>query len=341
MTKTFAAVALGLLICGASTCPAIAASAEPPAAMHVIAKIAGPDGGWDYASFDAVHRRMYFSRDNGVTAIDIDTRAVHPRFAQGADVHSVVVIPGGRELLTTNSGDNTARFLSATDGALIATVHTGKKPDAATYDPASGLVFVMNGDSGDSTAIDPRTHKVVKTIPIGGGLEFAVPDGKGRLFVNVEDRNHIAVIDTRALRATGQYALKGCQGPTGLALTRAGLLISACHNGVAKIVDSANGADLGSLKIGAHPDAVIYDPARAFAYIPCGDSGTLIEIGGANGRRPSVVATIPTQTGAKTGALDAATGRVWLPTATKTPSKTPGGKASVSPGTFHVLVVGR
>ncbi|MGH6738987.1 MAG: YncE family protein, partial [Bradyrhizobium sp.] len=163
MTKTFIAVALGLLVSSASIYPAIAASAEPMGVMHVIARIAGPDGGWDFASYDAAHRRMYFSRDNGVTAIDIDTGAVHPRFARGADVHSVVVIPGGQELVTTNSGDDTARFVSATDGTLIAAVHTGKKPDAAAYDPASDLIFVMNGDSGTITAIDPRTRKAAKT----------------------------------------------------------------------------------------------------------------------------------------------------------------------------------
>lgn len=322
----------------ATAAPALAS--PPPLPLHLNKRLAGPDGGWDYVSHDPERGRLYFSRGYGLMALDLKSGKLDPKFADGAVVHAVVSPPGADAVLTTNSGDDTARVIDAQSGAVRQSIPTGRKPDAAVYDPASKLIFVMNANSGDATVIDPATWTKRATVPIGGSLEFAVADGKGRVFVNVEDANEIAVIDTAGLKRVGGYSLQGCEGPTGLALTKAGVLIAACANGVAKLVDAGTGADLGALPIGEHPDAVIYDRLRDLAYIPCGDSGELAVIGDANSRKPRILPTVPTQKGAKTGGLDPRSGRVYLPTATML-AAADGKRPTPKAGTFNVLVLDR
>jgi YVTN family beta-propeller protein len=335
-SRLIAAAALWALAFSAS----VAAAAPPPLPLHLTDRMEGPDGGWDYVSQDPERRRLYFSRSYGLMALDLKSGKLDPKFAEGATVHAVVAPPGSDAILTTNSGDDTARVIDAQTGATRLSIPTGRKPDAAVYDPASKLIFVMNAHSGDATVIDPATWTKRATVPVGGSLEFAVADGKGRVFVNVEDANEIAVIDTAALTRAARYALPGCEGPTGMALNRSGVLISSCANGVAKLIDAATGADLGSLPIGAHPDAVVYDPGRDLAYIPCGDSGELVVIGDANSRKPRVLRPVQTQKGAKTAGLAPRSGRVYLPTATMIPAAD-GKRPTAKPGAFNILVLDR
>ena len=318
---------------GASAAPR---SHAPP--MMVVQRIPGPDGFWDYASFDPVKRRVYVAHGDTIMAIDADTGKVNPHFADAARSHEVLPLAGGAELLTTNSGDNTARIYDTATGALKATIPTAKDPDAAAYDPATKRVFVMDGDSGEITIIDPAAGKATGSITVGGALEFAVADGKGRLYLNVEDKNEIVVVDSRAAKVLAHYPMPGCEGPTGLALTREGLLISACANGVAEVLDAASGKKIAALKIGPRPDAAIYDPARSRVYIPSGGDGTLAVLR-LSGRKVTAAAVVHTQTGARTGTLDPRTGRIYLPAAKFTPPLAPGQRPAFVPGSFEVLVV--
>ena len=117
--------------------------------------------------------------------IDADTGTAKADFAAGDHLHEVMAIPGADLVLTTTGGDATARILNAADGALIASVPTAKDPDAAIYDPASGLVLVMGGDSGEITFVDVKAAKAVGSLVVVGALEFPALDGKGKLFVNI------------------------------------------------------------------------------------------------------------------------------------------------------------
>src|SRR5205085_11947911 len=155
------------------------------------------------------------------------------------------------------------------------TLKGSKNPDGAVYDPATKLVFAMNHDGGDSTVIDPVAKKVVGTIPIGGDLEFAVADGQGKVFVNIEDKNQIAVIDSRAKKVLTRYNLKECDGPTGLAYDAADKYLIASCDGTAKIIRADTGAEVATLTIDKQPDAVIFDAQRKLAFIPCRTPGTL------------------------------------------------------------------
>jgi hypothetical protein len=323
----------------AALIPTLALAGPAPTPSYALsARIKIGDGNFDYASFDPVHRRLYVSRTGGVTAVDVDTGAVTEQLIQAQRTHESLILEHGSTLLVTDSGTNSAHLVDALTGKALAEIPTDKKPDGATFDPSTGLALVMNGQSGDVTLVDPKTRAAVGSIAVGGGLEFPAVDGAGKLFINVEDQNQIAVVDLQARELIGHYALAGCDGPTGLAYVKdAGILISACANKVAKVIRAADGADLGTLTIGKGPDAVIYDPDRHLAFIPCGWDGVL-EVVAVNGASDvKVIQSVPTQPGARTGAVDEKTGRLYLPTAQYTLQ--PGQRPVPTPGTFEILVV--
>jgi DNA-binding beta-propeller fold protein YncE len=322
------ALALTALVLGA---------AAPPPPMQVVDRIAGADGGWDLLSVDSKHRRLLVARSDGVMAVDLATGKVTPRLVPGARFHAALAIPGGLAVATSGEA-NTAILFDSGSGAVKAAIPTGANPDAAIYDPATRTVWVMNARDGTATVIDPSRGKAVATVAIGGGLELAALDGRGHLFVNVEDRNEIVEIGLVRRNVLRHIALTGCDGPTGLTYVASGTLISACANGVAKLVSAASGRVVGEIKIGPRPDGAFCDPARHRAYIPSGGDGTLTVID-TSGRLPRAVAAVATQIGARTGAVDAATGRVYLPAARYSPAPTAGERPRMVPGTFEILVV--
>jgi YVTN family beta-propeller protein len=337
-TKFLAASILALTVVTAAQ----ALAAAGPAPMKIVDRIAGPDGGWDYANFDPVHRRLYVAHGAAVTAIDVDTGKVTPALVAAQRAHSALPLPGGDELLVTNGGANTATLVDAMTGVVRATVATGQNPDAALFDPASGLAFVMNGRSGDITLIDAKAAKAVGGIPVGGKLEFGATDGQGRVFVNVEDKGEIAVIDTAARTVVAHWAMVGCDEPSGLAYAAdVRLLIAACANGKAEVVSSVSGKIVASLPVGEEPDAVFYDAQRHLAYVPSGGAGTLSVIAVHGPTDVAVIETVATKPGARTGTFDPQTGKVYLPSADYDPPAQPGGRRSAKSGTFSVLVLGR
>jgi len=330
----------GLMLIGLGLCAA-SAQAGGDSGLKVIARIAGPDGGWDYASFDSARGRVYIAHGAQVMVIEAGSGAVIPRFADGDHLHAVVPVPGADRLVTTNSGDATARIISAADGRLIASLPTAADPDGAGYDPSTGFVLVMDGEGQEVTLVDPVGERVAGSIPMNGKLEFPAVDAKGRLFVNVEDKNEIAVVDIGARKVTRHYPLTGCQAPTGLAYVAGERLIAACSDGAVKILSARDGAEIASLATGRGPDAVIYDAGRALAYVPSGAQGELAVIALTGPANNTLIATVPTQKGARTGAVDSTSGRLYLPAADFLPPASPGARAKPKPGTFIVLVLGR
>jgi hypothetical protein len=324
----------------------LAASAHAAPSYSVTGHIKADDGGWDYASFDPAHGRVFVSRSAGaVTVVDPAKKTVSTLTIPGSGrMHESLPLAGGALLLVTDGTANVAHLIDPASGAAVADVPTGTKPDAAAFDPASGLALVMNGKSGDVTLIDPVARKAVASVAVGGALEFAAVDGRGRAFVNIEDQNQIGVIDTKAHTLVGHYPLAGCESPSGLAYAPGakagdgGVLIAACANKVAKVLAAADGHDLATLAIGAGPDAVIYDAARRLAFIPCGRDGVLEVIAVRGPRDVAIVQTVTTQPGARTGAVDPASGALYLPTAQFQPAAN-GGRPTAIPGTFEILVV--
>jgi DNA-binding beta-propeller fold protein YncE len=341
MRLPLAASLVAVLLASAAQPPANAADPTHPAGLHVIGRIPGPDGGWDYASFDAARRRVYIAHASVVVAIDADSGKLNPAFAQGAHLHAVVAVPGTDLIVTTNSGDNTAKVISATDGRLLASIPTAADADGAQYDPKSGLVVVICGDSGTLTLIDPKAMKAVGTVVIGDRLEFGAPDGKGRFFVNVVDKNQVAVVDLASRTVSGRYDLPGCNHPTGLAYVAGDRVISDCGDGGVDILDAGSGRAIATFKVGGFPDAVIYDAERKLAFVPSARPGTLSVIALSGPSNNTIIDTAPTQFGARTGAVDPKTGTVYLPTAEYVLPAPAGQRPATKPGTFVVLVMGR
>ncbi len=314
-----------------------ALGAAPPApGYHVVRTIPGPDGGWDLLSVDPSAHRLYVARSDGVMAVDLRTGAVASGLVPTQRGHAAFVIPGSQDVISTDGNANRATIFDGLTGKVRATFATGKKPDAVAFDPATGMLWVMAPDDGAIDVVDPRTARLVATVPVGGSLELGIADGKGRLFVNVEDRNDVAVIDTRARKLVSRFPLKGCDGPTGIAYSAARReLVSACANGVA-IVSRTDGRLVASLPVGPHPDGAAFDARRGVALIPSGGDGTLTVI--ALAPTPHVVQRIATAKSARTIALDPTTGRLYLPAA-DFPPQVGKDRPKMLPGSFRILVV--
>ena len=167
-------------------------------------------------------------------AVDLATNTVTPNLVKSLQGHAALAIPGTSQVISTNGGNGTAAIFEGTTGQITATLTVGTKPDAIAFDPATKTIWVMNPGSGDISVIDPVAAKVIDTVAVGGSLELGAADGEGRLYVNVEGKNDVAVIDTRSRKLITRFALADCDGPTGLAYAPdAKLILSACKNGVA------------------------------------------------------------------------------------------------------------
>jgi DNA-binding beta-propeller fold protein YncE len=333
-----ASVACALLLTFSAT--AHAETLAPGTGYAVTERIAAADGGWDFATVDTARGQLYIARSDAITAVDLATRKVTNALAPAQRGHQVLALDNGATVFETDGTTGLARFISAADGKVLVEVAVGTKPDAAFFDPVTGLVAVMNAGDGRIALVDPKTRTLAGHIAVGGALEFAVADGKGGAFVNIEDQNAIALVDLKTRKRTGSFALPGCDGPTGLALVAGDKrLISACANEVALVLDAASGKVLAKLPIGHDPDAVLYDAARGLAFIPCGGSGTLVALAVTADGSVTLAGSIPTQVGAKTGAIDPRDGRIYLPTATLAPAQPGQKRGKPVPGSFVILVV--
>ncbi|CAN5188421.1 hypothetical protein BH09PSE2_BH09PSE2_25420 [soil metagenome] len=313
----------------------LAAAAAAPT-YTVTDRIAGPDGGWDLAA--VANGRLYVARSKAVMSVDLATKAMTPSLVPLSGGHGILAIPGGDLVLATSGGLGTATLFKGATGEIVATIPVGKNPDAMTWDPATKTAWVFNPGSHDASVIDPVAAKVIDTVAIPGARELGAADGKGRIYLNVEDKNEVAVIDTRARKLLSTFPLAGCDGPTGIAYSlKAKMIVSACGNGVA-IVSAPDGKQVATLKIGPRPDGAAFDEQRGRVLIPTGGDGALSVI--RLSPKPEVLSVAPTAKSARTIALDPATGVAYLPSAQYGPAPAAGGRAPLLPGTFAVLVVG-
>ena len=312
--------------------------AAAPPALTVVEQWAGPDGGWDFSSFDAAHRRLYVARTNGVTAVDVDSGRMTPLLA-GKRTHEAIAINGGAEVLVTDASTGSALIADAMSGAIRTSIPTGKKPDAAMVEPATGLAMVFDNAGGGITLIDPKSGQAVGVIAATGALESPAADGAGKVFINVEDLNEIEVVDVKARTVVAHWPLAGCESPSGLAYApKARLLVSACANKTAKVVSADTGEGLATLAIGGRPDWAAYDERTATVLIPTGQDGVVNLVSVDSPQTVKVVGKVAGHVGSRSGALDEASGRLYLPSADFTP--VPGGRPTQVAGSFKVLVLG-
>jgi DNA-binding beta-propeller fold protein YncE len=299
----------------------------------------GGQGGWDYLTVDSAARRLYVSHATKVVVLDLDAGKIAGEIPDTPGVHGIALAPAlGRGFISAGRANQAVIFDLKTLKSL-GQVKTGTNPDAILYDPASGRVFTFNGGSHDATAFDAKTGKVQATLPLGGKPEFSVTDGKATVYVNIEDTAEIAVIDSNKPAVRNWYKLAGCHAPSGLAIDTAhGRLFSVCENKVMAISDPVAGSVVATVPIGEGSDGAGFDPARGLAFSSNGGDGTLTVVGQRNGKYEAV-ATVPTQRGARTMAIDQQTHRIYLPSAEFGPPA-PGQRRPVAlPDTFTVLIV--
>jgi YVTN family beta-propeller protein len=219
-------------------------------------------------------------------------------------------------------------------------------PDAIIYDPASKRVFAMNGRSGSVTAIDGATGNVAGTIPVGGKLEFAAPDGEGHVYVNVENKSEEVELDSKQLTVLAHWPLAPCAEPSGLAIdAKHRRLFAGCGNKMMAVIDADSGKVVATPPIGVGVDADRFDPDTGYAFASCG-SGVLTVVHEDSPDKFSVVEDVPTQMGARTMALDTKTHEVFLVTAEFGPPPAatadhPHPRPTMVPDSFVVLVYGR
>ncbi|MBV8199254.1 MAG: YncE family protein [Acidobacteria bacterium] len=326
---------------------AYAATPAPPAGYHVHKTIAvGGDGGWDYLTFDSAARRLYITRATRVVVLDPDTGKVVGEIPNLSGVHGVALAQDlGRGFISNGRSDQVTVFDLKSLKVLSELKSTGQNPDAILYDPATHRVFAFNGRSGSATVFEGASGQVAGTIPLGGKPEFAASDGKGSVFVNIEDKNELVAIDAAKAAVAKRWPLAGCDEPSGLTIDAAHQrLIVGCGNQVAPIVDSSSGRMVAKLPIGKGVDATGFDPGSALGYASCGD-GTLTVMHEDTPDTWTVVTKAATRQGARTMAVDEKTHAVYLATAEFGPRPQPTAaephpRAPMIPGSFVILVVG-
>src|SRR5262245_40639324 len=263
---------------------------------HVVGRVplAG-EGGWDYLTIDTAAHRLYASRGTHVAVVDLDRDSVVGDIPNTLGVHGVVVLRDLNRGYTSNGRDSTVTVFDLKTLAPVGSIKvTGRNPDAIAYDPVSRRVFTFNGGSANLTAIDPSSGNVVGTLELGGKPEFAQSDGRGRMFVNIEDKGELVAFDGRTLVVQKRWSLAPCEEPTGLAIDRARhRLFSVCGNGLMVISDAERGRVVATVPIGAGTDGAAFDPATSLVFSSNGE-GTLTVVHEESPDSFRVVGTVPT-----------------------------------------------
>jgi DNA-binding beta-propeller fold protein YncE len=272
------------------------------------------NAGYDYLSIDTIARRIYVSHGTSVEVIDLVTDQLIGSIDSLSGVHGITVAAAFHKGFISDGKANSVVVFDLTTLQVIKTIHiTGRDPDAILFDPFSGRVFTFNGDSGDASVIDAATMEQMGRVSLGGTPEFAVADGSGKIFNNLEDKNILNVIDSKSLQVINTFPLDPCVGPTGLALDKKNQrLFTVCRkNKGMTVVDAQSGRIITTVPIGSGVDAVTYDEAGGLIFCSNGD-GTATIIRQETPDSYQVVQTLSTQWKAKTHAFDPQTRKLYL-----------------------------
>ena len=319
------------------------ATAHAPAELKVLKTIhVEGNGDWDYLVVDSAARRVYVSHGAQVDVLNADSGEPVGHIPDTPGVHGIALVPGAHRAFISQGLSNRVAMIDTMTLRTLRQVPAGNKPDAIIYDPASRRIFANNGDSESTTAIDAATGEVVGTLDLGGSPEFAAADGEGHVYVNLEERNQTIAIDSRKLRVNQRWPVSPCKSPSSMAIDRHNRrLFIGCRNHLMTVLNLDTGHIVTALPIGDHVDATVFDPERHLIFCSNAD-GTLNVFRQLSADQYRSVQTVLTAPGARTMALDAATHKLFLPTADldgAAPLK-PGQKPPVKPGTFRLIVVG-
>lgn len=298
----------------------------------------GGEGFWDYLTFDTTSHRLFITRGTHVAVINPDNGDLVGDIPNTPGAHGVALAPELGRGFVTASGDSAMHIFDFKTLQPIGTIRTDSGPDGIAYDPAMKYVVSLNGRGHSATVANARTGAVVGTVALPGRPEFPVSDGRGMIYVNIEDMSLIAAINLKTMKVTKQWPLAPCESPSGIAMDRAHRrLFSGCHNKVMAISDPDAGKVIASVPIGQGVDANRFDPGTQLAFSSQGD-GTLTVVHEDSPSTFTPRGTVTTQRGARTMALDPQTHTVYVVTAQFEPAEA-NQRPRPIPGTFTVLVV--
>jgi YVTN family beta-propeller protein len=308
-------------------CAPSAAAAPPSEGYCITKKISIPgQGSWDYLAVDDGARRLYVSHGTQVEVLDVDSGAIVGKIENTPGVHGIAIAAELGRGFVSNGQSSTVTIFDLKTLKMIVQVPTGKKPDAIIYDPATSRVFAFNGESNSATVIDAATGKVAGTIDLGGGPEFAVADGSGYVYDNVEDQGLVLKINSRSLRVEQRWPTAPCASPSSMAMDRQNRrLFLGCRSKVMAVMNADTGQVITTLPIGDHVDATAFDAESGLIFNSNGE-GTITVIHRDSPDKYSVVENVKTVPKAKTLALDPKSHQLFL--------------SAAEGGQFEVLVVG-
>lgn len=296
------------------------------------------DGGWDYLSVDEAAGRLYVSHSSMALVVDLKTEKQIGKITDTNGIHGIAIAASLNKGFTSNGRDSSVTVFDLktleTTGKIKV---TGKNPDAILYDAFSQKLFTFNGGSANASVIDPKLNKVIGTIQLDGKPEFPASDGKGKIFVNIEDKSEISMINANTLKVEKSWSIAPGEEPSGLALdNETHRLFSVCGNKLMVVSDAEAGKVVTTLPIGDRCDGVAFDPALKRAYSSNGD-GTITVVQEENKDSFKVIETIVSQKGARTIAIDKTTHHLYLPTAEFEATTEGNRRPAMKPGTFVVL----
>lgn len=298
------------------------------------------NGGWDYLAINPVNQQLYVSHGTQVNVLNKTSGDSTGVILHTDGVHGIAFAPEYKKGYVSNGRLNNVTVFDINTNEVLQQIATGENPDAIMYDAYSKRVYVCNGRSKDMSIIDPATNLVTATLPLGGKPEMAVSDGAGHIYINIEDKNELVMLNTATNTVVNRWSMGKGEGPTGLAIDiTTKRLFAGCEEKLI-VMNAENGNIVKELPIGKGCDGVAFDAVLHNIFTSNGD-GTLSIIHEKSADSYEIMTPLTTKEGARTIAIDATTHKIYLPTADYVPAtagEVKKRKATV-PGTFQVLVI--
>ena len=328
------------LILTALTVTVVSAAAQKSYKLADRVKLGG-EGGWDYVTYDPAGNRVFITRGSHVMVVDAKTLKQTADITDLQGVHGVALAQELGKGFITSGGDNMLAIFDLKTLKVTDKVKVGERPDAILYDASAKRVYTFNAKTQDATVVDAKTGKVIGSVALGGKPEAGVADGKGNVYVNIEDRSEIVRIDTKNLTVAEHYPMAGCDDPSALAYDAAHRrLFAGCASKIVAVVDPEAGRLVTTADIGGGVDGGTFDPKTQQIFMSCGADGVVTVIHEDSPDKYSVVQNVATAKGARTMALDPESNTIYTVTAQFDPTPPPAGqRRKVLPDTFELLVV--
>jgi DNA-binding beta-propeller fold protein YncE len=309
-----------------------------------IHKLGGGEG-WNYLSLDNDSRRLFVTRSTHVMVVDADTGKQVGDIPNTPGVYDIALAPDLMRGFTSNGNDNTVTIFDLKTLEPVGKVEVGEQPGAILYEPATKRLFTFSRKSQDATVIDAAKGTVTATLRLPGKPGYAVSNGRGKVFVNLQDTGELLVLDAEELKTGSRWALAPCQTPAGLSIDVANQrLFVGCGNKLMAIVDAGSGKLITTIPVGQGADATVYDPKTRTVFAACAD-GTMTVVRANSPTQYSILQVVATMQGARTLALDPKTHRLFLPRGQlgAPPGPDTGARMApvVVPDSFGLLVIGR